>query len=60
MTDPAVQAAPGRFTPAALDPAALARVDVSGWAPSPNLRRATYDDLVRLYERSLDGWQLDR
>lgn len=48
-----------RNTPAALDPAALERVDVSGWAPSPNLRRATYDDLVRLYERSLDGWQLD-
>jgi len=49
-----------RNTPAALDAAALERVDVSGWAPSPNLRRATYDDLVRLYERSLDGWQLDQ
>jgi alcohol dehydrogenase class IV len=46
-----------RHTSAQLDRAALAAVDVSGFAPSPNLRRATFDDIVALYEASLAGWE---
>lgn len=48
-----------RNTSAQLDRAALARVDTSGYAPSPNVRRATYDDIVALYERSIVGWDAE-
>lgn len=47
-----------RNTSAQLDRAALARVDTTGYAPSPNVRRATYDDIVALYERSIAGWDV--
>ena len=48
-----------RNTPAQLDRAALASVDVGGFAPSPNIRRARYADVVALYERSLVGWTVE-
>ena len=48
-----------RNTPAQLDPAALASLDVAGFAPSPNIRRARYADVVALYECALEGWTVE-
>ena len=48
-----------RNTSAQLDREALAAVDTAGFAPSPNIRRATYGDIVGLYERSLSGWDVE-
>lgn len=44
-----------RDTDAQLDRAALARLDVTGFAPSPNIRRAGYDEIVALYRRAIEG-----
>jgi alcohol dehydrogenase class IV len=36
----------------------LEAMEVKGFGPNPNIRRATYSDLVKLYEKSLDGWTI--
>lgn len=40
------------------NPAELEKISVDGYVNSPNIRRARFDDLVRLYEQSLEGWAL--
>ncbi len=39
-------------------PADLLKVDTTGYVNSPNIRRARYDDVVKLYQHSLQGWDL--
>jgi alcohol dehydrogenase class IV len=36
----------------------LHNLNVSGYGPNPNIRKAAYDDIVKLYELSLQGWEL--
>jgi alcohol dehydrogenase class IV len=36
----------------------LEALEVKGFGPNPNIRRATFEDIKKLYERSLDGWTL--
>lgn len=36
----------------------LDKISIDGYVNSPNIRRARYDDVVRLYEQTLEGWTL--
>ena len=36
----------------------LEAMEVKGFGPNPNIRRASYQDLVGLYQKSLEGWTI--
>lgn len=36
----------------------LEQISVDGYAPSPNIRKATYQELISLYEKTLQGWTI--
>ncbi len=36
----------------------LEQIPVEGYAPSPNIRKATYQDLISLYEKAMEGWKI--
>ncbi|KIL37303.1 hypothetical protein SD71_00990 [Cohnella kolymensis] len=36
----------------------LDKMELPLYGPNPNIRKATYDDFVKLYEKSFEGWEL--
>lgn len=41
-----------------MTPEELDTMEVTGYAANPNIRKANYSDLVKLYEKAMDGWEL--
>lgn len=47
-----------RYSERLLSEEELERIPVDGYAPSPNVRKASYQDLISLYEKTLEGWEI--